>query len=42
MKNNINNNNNSLNVVPIVSYVNADIDKFIIYKENEGKCGVYR
>ena len=42
MKNNINNNNNSLNVVPIVSYVNANIDKFIIYKENEGKCGVYR
>lgn len=40
MKNN--NNNNSSNIVPIVSYVNAYIDKFIIYKENKGKCGVYR
>jgi hypothetical protein len=37
-----NNNSNSSNIVSIVSYVNADIDKFIIYKENKGKCGVYR
>ena len=43
MKINFNDNNNSSsNIVPVVSYVNADIDKFIIYKENKGKCEVYR
>jgi GIY-YIG catalytic domain len=29
-------------IVPIVSYSNAEKDKHTIYKENKGKCGVYR
>ena len=36
------NNYNNLNIVPVVSYINADINRFIVYKENKGKCGVYR
>jgi hypothetical protein len=45
VKNSFNNNNNnssSSNIVPIVSYINVDMDKFIICKENKGKCGIYR
>jgi hypothetical protein len=38
MKNMKNNNN----IIPIVSYSNADKDKFIIYKENRNKSGIYR
>lgn len=33
---------NNKNVIPLVKYINADIDKSIIYKENKGKSGVYR
>jgi group I intron endonuclease len=38
MKNN--NYSNNINIIPVVSYFNADKDKFIIYKEN--KSGIYR
>ena len=43
MKNN-NNNNCSIkvNIIPVVSYFNADIGKSIIYKENKNKPGIYR
>jgi NUMOD1 domain/GIY-YIG catalytic domain len=37
-----NNNNNRKSVVPIVSYLNIDANKSIIYKENRGKSGIYR
>lgn len=33
---------NNNNIIPIVSYSNADKDKFIIYKENRNKSGIYR
>lgn len=36
------NNNNYVNFAPVVSYSNADKDKFIIYKENKNKSGIYR
>ena len=35
-------NNNNINIIPIVSYSNADKDKFIVYKENKNKSGIYR
>lgn len=35
-------NNNNSNVVPIVSYINANTNKSLILKENKGKCGIYR
>jgi len=38
MKNNDNNNN----IIPVVSYFNADKDKFIVYKKNKNKSGIYR
>jgi hypothetical protein len=45
LNNNNNNieNNNSINtgIIPVITYVNADIDKFRIYKENRNKSGVY-
>jgi hypothetical protein len=31
-----------MNIIPVVSYFNADIDKSIIYKENKNKSGIYR
>lgn len=34
--------NNNSNIIPIVSYYNADKDKSIIYKENKNKSGIYR
>jgi len=37
-----NNYNNNVSIIPVVSYYNADIDKFIIYKENKRKSGIYR
>ena len=40
MKNN--NYNNNINIIPVVSYFNADKYKFIIYKENKNKSGIYR
>ena len=45
--NNNNNNikdNNFINrgVIPIITYVNAGIDKFRIYEENRKKSGIYR
>lgn len=46
LNNNNNNikNNNSINtdIIPVITYVNADIDKFRIYEENRNKSGVYR
>lgn len=32
----------SKRIIPIVTYVNADTNKFIICKENRNKSGVYR
>jgi len=40
MKNN--NYNNNINIIPVVSYFNADKYKFIVYKENKNKSGIYR
>lgn len=34
--------NNNNNIIPVVSYSNADKDKFIVYKENKNKSGIYR
>jgi len=34
--------NNNVNIIPIVSYFNADKDKSIVYKENKNKSGIYR
>jgi len=39
MKNN--NCNNNINIIPVVSYSNADKDKFFVYKENKNKSGIY-
>ena len=33
---------NNRNIIPIVSYSNADISKNIILYENKGKSGIYR
>jgi hypothetical protein len=41
MKSN-NNNNNNLSVVPVVLYIKANTNKFAIFRENKGKCGIYR
>jgi hypothetical protein len=37
-----NHNSNNVNIIPVVSYSNADKDKFIIYEENKNKSGIYR
>jgi hypothetical protein len=37
-----NNNNNNVNIIPVVSYSNAEKEKFIIYEENRNKSGIYR
>ena len=42
MKNNNNNNNNNINVVPVITYFSAFKDKFLIYKDNNKKSGIYR
>lgn len=34
--------NNNKNLIPLLTYVNADLDKYIIYKENKNKAGIYR
>ena len=34
--------NNIVNIIPIVTYSNTDTDKSIIYTENRNKWGVYR
>jgi hypothetical protein len=31
-----------MNIFPFVYYSDADRDKFIIYKENRNKSGIYR
>lgn len=36
------NDNNNINIIPVVSYSNTDKDKYIIYKENKNKSGIYR
>ena len=36
------NNNNNVNIIPVVSYSNVDKYKFIIYEENRNKSGIYR
>lgn len=40
MKNNKENNN--VNIIPVVKYINVDLDKSFIYEENINKSGVYR
>jgi hypothetical protein len=35
-------NNNNNNIMPVVSYINAEKEKFIIYEENRNKSGIYR
>ena len=35
-------NNSNLELIPIATYVNPDRNKFIIYKENRNKSGIYR
>jgi hypothetical protein len=42
MKNNKNNININYIVTPVIRYSNADVDKYIILKENKNKSGVYR
>jgi hypothetical protein len=32
---------NNKNITPIVSYSNAENNKFIIYEENRNKSGIY-
>jgi hypothetical protein len=41
MKNNNYNDNNNVNIIPVVSYSNAYKDKSIVYKENKNKSGIY-
>jgi hypothetical protein len=36
------NKNNNINIIPVVSYSNADKNKSIVYKENKNKSGIYR
>ena len=36
------NNNNNVNIIPVVSYSNTNKYKFIIYEENRNKSGIYR
>jgi hypothetical protein len=36
------NDNNNINIIPVVSYYDADKDKYIIYKENKNKSSIYR
>ena len=42
MKNNKNKCNYNISIIPVASYSNAEKDKFIIYKENKNKSGIYR
>jgi hypothetical protein len=47
MKNNYNYYNNynitlNHNIVPIITYINANISKDKIYRENKGKSDIYR
>jgi hypothetical protein len=39
---NFNNNLNKIKLIPVVTYNNACLNKFIIYEENNKKSGVYR
>lgn len=39
---NNNKENNNVNIIPVVKYANADLDKSFIYRENISKSGVYR
>jgi hypothetical protein len=32
---------NNINIVPVIRYANANIDKFKIYGDNRGKSGIY-
>lgn len=34
--------NKNKSIVPVVSYLNIDVNKSLIYKENKGKSGIYR
>ncbi len=38
----MNNKNNYNNIIPVISYDNAEINKLIIYKQNKNKSGIYR
>lgn len=43
MKNSTNDDLNvKMKIIPIKTYSNADTNKFIIYKDNKGKSGIYR
>jgi hypothetical protein len=42
MQNNNNYHYNNVNIISVVSYSNAEKNKFIIYKENRNKSGIYR
>lgn len=33
---------NNISIIPLIRYTNANLDKFIIYRDNIGKSGVYR
>lgn len=39
---NNNNNNNNIIIKPVITYINADIHKSIIYKDNKNKSAIYR
>jgi len=34
--------NKSIGIIPVITYTNTLTNKSIIYKENKGKCGIYR
>jgi hypothetical protein len=37
--NNYNYYNNNVDIIPVISYINAD--KSVVYKENKNKSGIY-
>jgi group I intron endonuclease len=39
---NSNKESNKINIIPIVTYNNANLDMLIVYRENIGKSGIYR
>lgn len=41
-KGNLDNYNNNVRLIPLLTYTNADLDRLIIYKENKNKAGIYR
>jgi hypothetical protein len=37
-----NNNNNNINKIPVLSYIDLEKNKYVIYEENRNKSGIYR